>query len=65
MQHMQAFKHGQSVRTAVSPIEELKLRCSRIMQSYQLVRTAVSPIEELKLYAQALLLVVGVRQNSG
>jgi len=37
------------VRTAVSPIEELKLKASHAREQELYVRTAVSPIEELKL----------------
>ena len=41
-----------TVRTAVSPIEELKQYRGPVASLYHSVRTAVSPIEELKRMQQ-------------
>jgi len=60
------LRDGARVRTAVSPIEELKLIIKRTLcQEDGGVRTAVSPIEELKPENAQLTFSFTPSQNSG
>ena len=59
------YGHSDRVRTAVSPIEELKQTHSCRRWIPATVRTAVSPIEELKQCAVLVPHARLARQNSG